>query len=118
MKLVEDSVINLNLSIRSADALRAYMVLGRSNGHVPGFDTSLYNKLAESLDVDSHHQRGMLHELGRAELGTINYISIQSEVETLFFGDNAKRNELAEKVAELKKIQDEVDALKLELGEV
>lgn len=111
-----DSVINLNLSINAADALRAYMVLGRTNGHIPGFTSSLYSKLAEELDIDSFHRREALHALGRMEIGVISYINIQSEVEKLFFGDITKRNELADKEAELKKLQDEVNNLKRELG--
>lgn len=118
MKLVEDSMIELNLIVNAADALRAYIVLGRTNGHIPGFNSGLYSALEEAIDFDSSHNKFMIHDIGRKELGVISYNNIQAECEMLFFGDKVKRSKLAEKVSKLKKLQDEVNALKLELGEM
>jgi hypothetical protein len=117
MNFVEDSMIKLDIEINAADALRAYLVLGRTNGYVKGFADGLYNKLAEVLNVDSFPKIQELHDLSRNAIGTVSYISMQGEAEELFFAiGNSKCKVLAEKVSELEKLQKEVDKMKRELG--
>jgi hypothetical protein len=119
MEFVEDSIIKLDLEINAADALRAYLVLGRTNGYVKGFATGLYNAIAEALNVESFHNRQALHDLARNSIGVVEYINMQRQVEQLFFASgNNKRHVLKEKVSELEKLQKEVDKLKRELGTV
>lgn len=117
MKLNKNSLLKINMSIGVDDALRAYTVLGRTNGISSVFETSLYSVLAEALGVDRHTNLYKIHELARDKVGTINYMSMQKQIENLFFGDKEIRDELSEKTAELEKLQDEIRNLKIKLGE-
>lgn len=103
--------IKIEMDVDVEDALRALVVLGRSNGSSSAI---IYNTIKKALDP---HGIYTPPDSVYNELGTIQYVRIEPAVKHHFFNIHQKKVELEEAVKELLDAQERVDQLKLEIGE-
>lgn len=116
--LLKDSLIELNFSIRADDALRTLLILGRANGLIPGFTESLYNNLFVKLGFEKVLNKRELDNFVRTVVGTIDYNSIQNQVEDIFFKRGKLKLELDNKIIQIQEREVEIEQLKSEVEEL
>lgn len=107
--LTPDSKITVELTAR--DALRAMILLGRSNGCA---NQHAYFALRQILDPQGkyNNRARQVHD----ELGTIQYGRIQQRVEALFFTQKHEEQELRNAYGELVTIQNKIAELESKVG--
>lgn len=103
--------VKIEMIVPVEDALRAMVVLGRTNGSGSG---AVYNAIRDALDPD--HQYRPPACVNR-EVGTICYVRIEDEVKNHFFTTHQKKLELREAEKRLVAAKEYVAQLKLEIGE-
>lgn len=100
----------ITLTVR--DALKAVVILGRSNG----VSDSFYRNLLENLNLESNRDLGLnLNNKTTNTIGLINYLSIQDDIENAYLTKNPVIIALKSKIAEMQNLQSEIDNLKEEL---
>lgn len=107
--------IKIDVTITAAEALRARIVLGRTNGSPP---CQLFNALTKKLDPNN-----LFDPFYIGGVGHINYMAHEKDYENYFFGLYSAK-EKANKLVEIEKLEREsleitsrISKLKREIGE-
>lgn len=103
--------VKIEMIVPVEDALRAMVVLGRTNGSGSG---AVYNAIREALDPDRQYYPPACVN---REVGTICYVRIEDEVNNHFFTTHQKKLELREAEKRLVAAKEYVAQLKREIGE-
>ena len=107
----KNDFVKIEMVVPVEEALRAMVILGRSNGS--GSD-SVYTAIRKTLDPDhQYHPPACINR----EIGTICYVRIEDEVNNHFFTTHQKKLELREAEKRLVAAKEYVAQLKREIGE-